>query len=236
MSIEKQFASIFDGLKAAYGTYKVDSKKLNGKHSGTAAVIREPRAQELWEEHLSGKGISIGIIPINEDNNCRWGCVDIDVYNLDHKALLARIRKLKLPLVVCRSKSGGAHVFLFTTEWVSAKDMQEVLRHVAAAIGYGGSEIFPKQIQLNLERGDVGNFLNLPYYDHENGLRYAIQDDGSAASLDEFFKLHKKYVQTPEQLLALAVEKEQFQPIKDGPPCLQILCKEKIIEGNPKTV
>ena len=231
MSIEKQFASIFDGLKAAYGTYKVDSKKLNGKHSGKAGVIRENRTQELWEEHLSGKGISIGIIPINEENNCRWGCVDIDVYNLDHKALLARIRKLKLPLVVCRSKSGGAHVFLFTTEWVSAKDMQEVLRHVAAAIGYGGSEIFPKQIQLNLERGDVGNFLNLPYYDHENGLRYAIQDDGSAASLDEFFKLHKKYVQTPEQLLALAIEKEQFQPIKDGPPCLQILCKEKIGEG-----
>ena len=231
MSIEKQFASIFDGLKAAYGTYKVDSKKLNGKHSGKAGVIRENRTQELWEEHLSGKGISIGIIPINEENNCRWGCVDVDVYNLEHKALLARIRKLKLPLVVCRSKSGGAHVFLFTTEWVSAKDMQEVLRHVAAAIGYGGSEIFPKQIQLNLERGDVGNFLNLPYYDHENGLRYAIQDDGSAASLDEFFELHAKYVQTPEQLLALAVEKEQFQPIKDGPPCLQILCKEKIGEG-----
>ena len=203
MSIEKQFASIFDGLKAAYGTYKVDSKKLNGKSTGKAGVIREPRTQELWEGHLSGKGISIGIIPINEENNCRWGCVDVDVYNLEHKALLARIRKLKLPLVVCRSKSGGAHVFLFTTEWVSAKDMQEVLRHVAAAIGYGGSEIFPKQIQLNLERGDVGNFLNLPYYDHENGLRYAIQDDGSAASLDEFFKLHKKYVQTPEQLLAL---------------------------------
>ena len=176
MSIERQFAVIFDGLKAAYGTYKVDSKKLNGKHSGKAGVIRENRTQELWEGHLSGKGISVGIIPINEDNNCKWGCVDVDVYNLDHKALLARIRKLKLPLVVCRSKSGGAHVFLFTTEWISAKDMQDVLNHVAAAIGYGGSEIFPKQVQLNLERGDVGNFLNLPYYDHENGLRYAVHD------------------------------------------------------------
>jgi hypothetical protein len=232
MSNERKFASIFDGLKAAYGTYEISSRKLNGKSTGTAAVLREPRTQELWEGHLSGKGISIGIIPINEDNCCKWGCVDIDVYNLDHKALLARIDKLKLPLVVCRSKSGGAHVFLFTTEWVSAKDMQDVLRHIAAALGYGGSEIFPKQIQLNLERGDVGNFLNTPYYDQENGLRYAFNNDGSAATLEEFFELHEKHVQTPEQLSGLAVdEKKQFQPIEDGPPCLQILCREKIGEG-----
>jgi hypothetical protein len=232
MSNEKKFASIFDGLKAAYGTYKVDNKKLNGKSTGKAGVIREARTQELWEGHLSGKGISIGIIPINEDNHCKWGCVDVDVYNLDHKALLARIRKLKLPLVVCRSKSGGAHVFLFTTEWIAAKEMQDVLRHIAAALGYGGSEIFPKQIALNLERGDVGNFLNTPYYDHENGLRYAFNDDASAATLEEFFELYKTHVQTPEQVSALAVdEKEQFQPIEDGPPCLQILCREKIGEG-----
>jgi hypothetical protein len=28
--------------------------------------------------------------------------------------------KLNLPLIVCRSKSGGAHVFLFTKEFISA--------------------------------------------------------------------------------------------------------------------
>jgi|TARA_R110000787_G_scaffold187816_2_gene299699 hypothetical protein len=230
--MEKQFAAIFDGLKAAYGTYKIESKKLNGKSTGKAGVIRGPRTKELWEGHLSGKGISIGIVPINEDNCCKWGCVDVDVYNLDHKALLARIRKLKLPLVVCRSKSGGAHVFLFTTDWISAKEMQDVLRHVAAALGYGGSEIFPKQIALNLERGDVGNFLNTPYYDHENGLRYAFNDDASAATIEEFFELHKKYVQTPEQVSGLSIdEQKQFKPIEDGPPCLQILCREKIGEG-----
>jgi hypothetical protein len=82
---------------------------------------------------------------------------------------------MKLPLVVCRSKSGGAHLFLFVNQWASAKDMQEVLRHVAAALGYGDCEIFPKQTSLQLKRGDVGNFLNLPFYDAEEGLRYAIK-------------------------------------------------------------
>ena len=226
----EKMAIIFAGLEQAYGTYRIDRKQSNGKNTGKASVIREPRSTELWDGHLTGKGDSIGIIPINEDNQCKWGAIDIDQYNIDHKSLLQRIRKLKLPLVVCRSKSGGAHVFLFVNEWVSAKDMQATLTHLCAALGYGGSEIFPKQIALNLDRGDVGNFLNTPYFDAEGGLRYAIQDDGSAATLHEFFALYDQYLQTPEQMLALTVE-ESVALVPDGPPCLQILCKEKIGEG-----
>ena len=55
-----------------------------------------------------------------ENNTCRWGCIDIDEYNFNHLVLITNIRKLKLPLIVCRSKSGGAHVFLFTKKFVSA--------------------------------------------------------------------------------------------------------------------
>ena len=60
---------------------------------------------------------SLGIIPIRDDNKCIWGCVDIDSYaGFDHKKLIDKIKEAKLPLVVCRSKSGGAHVFLFAEE------------------------------------------------------------------------------------------------------------------------
>ena len=231
MSVQR-FSSIFDGLKLAYGTYKIEKQQANGKNTGRAAIVREPRTTALWEGHLSGKGRGIGIIPINEDNKCVWGCVDVDQYPLDHKVLVEKIRKLKLPLVVCRSKSGGAHCFLFATEWVDAKDMQATLQQISAALGYGGSEIFPKQIKLNLDRDDVGNFLNLPYYDAEDGLRYAIKDDGTSATLDEFFELYESYKQTPEQLMALQVgDPEEVSPMKDGPPCLQFLLKNKISEG-----
>ena len=129
-------------------------------------------------------------------------------------------------------KAGGAHGFLFTSDWVSAKEMQDTCRSVAAALGHGDCEIFPKQIQLNLERGDVGNFLNIPYFDAEDGLRYAIKDDGSAATLEEFYALYDEYVLTPEQLLSLTVQKpDEVTAIKDGPPCLQTLCSQKISEG-----
>ena len=229
---EKKFAQIFDGLRRAYGTYRIDHKNSNGKAVGKATVVQEERTDKLWHGHLTGKGTAIGVIPINEDNQCKWGCFDVDTYPLDHKELVAKIRKLKLPIVVCRSKSGGAHGFLFTSDWVSAKEMQDTCRSVAAALGHGDCEIFPKQIQLNLERGDVGNFLNIPYFDAEDGLRYAIKDDGSAATLEEFYALYDEYVLTPEQLLSLTVQKpDEVTAIKDGPPCLQTLCSQKISEG-----
>ena len=231
MSVDK-FSAIFNGLQLAYGTYKIEKTQANGKNTGRAAIVREPRTKELWEGHLSGKGRGIGIIPINENNQCVWGCIDVDQYPLDHKVLVEKIRKLKLPLVVCRSKSGGAHCFLFTTEWVDAKDMQSTLQQISAALGYGGSEIFPKQVKLHLDRDDVGNFLNLPYYDAEEGLRYAIKDDGSSAELSEFIELYEAHKQTPEQLLKLQIGDEaEAASMKDGPPCLQFLLKNKISEG-----
>ena len=225
------FSSIFDGLEEAFGTYKIDKTQTNGKKSGRAALVREPRTKDHWVGHLSGKGDSLGIIPINAQSQCKWGCIDIDTYPLDHKVLVEKIRKVKLPLVVCRSKSGGAHCFLFSEDWVEAKDMQQTLQHISAALGYGQSEIFPKQIKLHLDRGDVGNFLNLPYYDAESGLRYAIKDDGTSATLEEFIALYDQYKLNNEQILALQVEDIKDTPIKDGPPCLQTLCESKISEG-----
>jgi hypothetical protein len=90
-----------------------------------------------------------------------------------------------------------------------------------------------KQIKLNLDRDDVGNFLNLPYYDAEDGLRYAIKDDGTSATIRESsLSFTRSYKQTPEQLMALQVgDPEEVSPMKDGPPCLQFLLKNKISEG-----
>ena len=231
MSNAVKFAAIFDGLELAYGTYRVDRTQANGKNTGKASVVREPRTTELWEGHLSGSGQSVGIIPINENNEVKWGCIDVDQYPLDHKNLIEKIRKLKLPLLICRSKSGGAHCFLFVDNWITAKEMQETLTQIASALGYAGCEIFPKQVKLNLESGDVGNFLNMPYYDAEGGLRYAFNDDGSAATLEEFFALHERFLQTQEQIQALVIENKSDEVLPNGPPCLQVLAKNKISEG-----
>jgi hypothetical protein len=231
MSVKK-FAEIFEGLKSAYGYFKIERQNANGKKAGKAGVVREEPTLELFEQHIAGGETGLGIIPINENDCCKWGCIDIDQYPLDHAGLIKKIRQIKLPLVVCRSKSGGAHCFLFSADWVEARDMQKALKSISAALGYGESEIFPKQIKLHLDRGDVGNFLNLPYYNREDGLRYAFLDDGTSATLEEFIGLYDTYVQTPEEIKKLQViEAHETDLLADGPPCLQILTKKKISEG-----
>ena len=165
-----KFKNIFEGLKIAYGQYQKGERSENGKQQGKAFIVRKNVSDDLWENHLQGKGPALGIIPIREDNTCRWGCIDIDSYNLAHSGLIQSIRNLNFPLIVCRSKSGGAHVFLFTKEFISAALMQQTLKRIAKVLGHEGCEVFPKQTEILVERGATGNFLNLPYYNGTKGL------------------------------------------------------------------
>ena len=107
---------------------------------------------------------------------------------------------------------------LFTEDCIPEQDMQDVLTQWSAGLGYGGSEIFPKQVSLNLERGDVGNFLNMPYFDHENGLRYAFNLDGTAATFDESLELVYQNVQTHEPALASVVWQAVELRVLEGAP------------------
>ena len=228
----KAFKEIFEGLNSAYGQYIPSTvHSSNGKQKGRPFTVKKPVIDVLWENHLKGKEPALGIIPINEKNLCRWGCIDIDQYDFNHKKFIKKIKQKKLPLVVCRSKSGGAHVFLFVSEWIEAAAMREKLKVMAATLGYSECEIFPKQEYLLIERGDTGSFLNLPYHGGDNTTRYAFKDDGDAANLKEFIELHSKYKLTKEKFENLTIESEKEQNIKDGPPCLQTLCKEGFPEG-----
>ena len=225
-----KFKSIFEGLTIAYGQYQKGDRDENGKQKGKAFIVRKNVSDDLWQNHLQGEGPALGIIPINENNLCKWGCIDIDEYDFDHASFIQNVRSANFPLVVCRSKSGGAHVFLFTKDFIPASVMQATLKKMAATLGYEGCEIFPKQTEILVDRGDTGNFLNLPYHNEMKGLRYAIKDDGNAATLEEFFELYDKYVQ--EELKEIKAEKiKVVEAFKDGPPCLNKLAKDGFGEG-----
>ena len=134
-----KFKAIFSGLDIAYGTYRIKKERGDGKQAGQATVVRKPPTDDLWVQHLDGVDPSLGIIPIRADNTCIWGCIDIDQYPLDHKGLVEKVAQLKLPMVVCRSKSGGAHVFLFSREPAPAREFQEYLKNAAALLGEAGA-------------------------------------------------------------------------------------------------
>jgi len=226
----ESFKEIFTGLERAHGVTKVGQSNGDGtKVQGKSFIKRESVTDELWLKHLQGVA-SLGIIPINDDNLCKWGCIDIDSYaGFDHKKLVDKIDKLELPLIVCRSKSGGAHVFLFTSTYVTAKLMQDKLTQIKAVLGYSGSEVFPKQTELKSE-DDTGNFLNLPYFNGDDTTRYAFNNLGQAVSLKDFTNLYDLKKITLQQLEELQIKRPET-PYSDGPPCIELMAQNKVGEG-----
>ena len=225
----QDFFKLFEGNLSSYGTYTLtDEKKPNGKRLGTAASIAKPVTVELYAEHLAGQ-VGLGITPINKDSNVVFGAIDIDEYPLDLVALNKRVQEMKLPVVVCRTKSGGAHLYMFMKRWAPAGYVQKKLREISAALGYGTSEIYPRQSQLLSERGDVGNWINLPYFKASKTMRYALGREGKALTLEDFIKWAYVKMVDLEDLDNMRLTAEETLP--GGPPCLQQLVKQGFPEG-----
>src|SRR4051812_42005423 len=131
MTTAERFMSLFAGLDRSHGTYDVpagtqpDGKgKLNG-NAITATAEKYPVEAErwlkqplsIWAAHLAGEK-SLGVVPIQADSTCVWGCLDVDMYEKEiannissvcfspYQLLEKSRNELNLPLVICRSKSG----------------------------------------------------------------------------------------------------------------------------------
>lgn len=233
MDLAKEFFDLFKPLRRAYGLYipgKVHDS--NGKLGGKAITKREPLTRELVTEHLSSSakdGITIGGIPIRDDNCAHFGAIDIDLYKdkIDSAALARQVRAKKFPLVAVKSKSGGMHLYAFFSEPVPCGIVQSYLTKFADALGYPGVEIFPKQNELRNEE-EVGNWINLPYQgalhpDTRVSDRHGFDDKGDVIpKLENWIAYARGYAVTREQLEAVKLP-DQGAPFSDGPPCLQHL-------------
>jgi len=190
-----EFIKIFEGLDRAYGQFKRNDSRISLKVEGKPWVEHKPLQRNLWENHLRGIGVSLGVFPLTDNGTCKWGAIDIDDESLDYEELLKKIRKLKLPLIMFRSKSGRAHVYMFMKEFTSAEEVKLVMKKFASKLGLADKldRIYPMQTELG--KKETGSWLNLPYFNHEEGSRYAYKDDFDAATVEEFFEMHKQYVQ-----------------------------------------
>lgn len=257
-SLAQQFMDRFAGLQRAHGRYAVGSELSadeKGKFTGSRGTRpNELVTLELWEQHLKGE-IGIGIIPITDDATVHFAAIDIDVYRtpcascnsggaqntkgckaciagftpLDLIHLQKKIIGLDLPLIVTRTKSGGAHLYLFTSEPVPAELVRGKLLEWAVALGHPGVEIFPKQSRL-ASVNDVGNWINMPYQGGDKTNRYGIKPDGSPLSPKEYLKLAEKMAVSEDDLANIELP-EIDEDWTDSPPCLQVLAALGFREG-----
>lgn len=233
--LARGFHKLFGGCTRAYGTYgpvAPDSTRSDGKLKGKAETIRAPVTDALWEKHLRGESM-LGVIPVDDSGLCRWGALDIDSYQgLDHQAIAQQLVTHELPLIVCRSKSGGAHVLLLAAEPVPAKQMQERLKAIGALLGYAGAECFPKQVTPTSEK-NLGSWLNMAYFDHEHTSRYAILPDNRHLSAEEFVSHAALLAVQPSWFNKPLPGKSDLLP--DAPPCLNHLMQMKFPPGSWNT-
>lgn len=216
----QRFMTLYSGLQRAFGLFK----------SGRAKTIRQSVTYEDYDKHLNG-GMGLGIVPVNEDSLCYFGVIDIDINDIDHQRLYDQIQYYKYPLVTCRSKSGGAHLYTFTKKPVPARFIRKLLAKWAAELGYGSSEVFPKQDALH--NNDVGNWINLPYYDVMGDcVRFAIDKEG-AMTLPKFLDIAETMAKNND--LESEFGEQELEP--DGmPPCLSYFYHSGAGEGGRNEV
>lgn len=218
---------LFAGHEGAHGTHGTpvyDHEKNKWVIKSTARGVREGATLKMWEEHLEGKR-PLGIVPIRMDSTCVWGSIDIDQYDANLLEIIVRVESQKLPLVPCRSKSGGLHLFLFLAEPVPAGQLQAVLRDWAAQLGLAGCEIFPKQTQILQDRGDMGQWMVMPYYGDTYGGKIkeqvGLRRTGAEMEVGEFLKMSEKLRQTEAQLEKTGRKKSKLKgqrlPTREGP-------------------
>ena len=245
-----EFKKYFTGLERNYGFCNIKNgyKDPNtGKikfNAGDYGWSGKPITEDDYRLHLHGRK-SIGIQPCDDNGFARFGAIDIDpkIYkDLDIKFYLDTIQGKQLPLIPIRSKSNGLHLYVFTKEFVKAKEIKDFLEQVLFLFKLPiTTEVFPKQTKLGTNTdGDKinGNFINLPYFNKDE--RVALDPSGQEMSFELFLNCIELNKVTAEQLKEISdkiIQKELTggaDEFKDGPPCLEILSKEKMTDGRDR--
>ena len=244
------FIKCFTGLQRNFGFCNISNGYTDpntGKikfNAGDYGWSGKPITEDDYRLHLHGKK-SIGIQPCDDNGLACFGAIDIDpkVYkDLDIKKYLDIIQEKELPLIPIKSKSGGLHLYLFTKEFVKAKVIRDFLEQVLFLFKLPiTTEIFPKQTKLGSDTNGNkvnGNFINLPYFNKSE--RVALDPSGKEMSLDLFLKvveINKADIEKLENISNDLIRKELTggaEEFKDGPPCLEILSKNKMKDGRDR--
>jgi len=220
-----RFARLFRGNQRSHGVFN--------PANGGMSTDKSPANTEDYFDHLTGN-VGLGIVPITDDGTCWFGAIDIDAHgdapDIDLKELEAMVREKDLPLTVCRSKSGGAHLYAFGSEPLPAKLLRAALAKWAERIGYGGVEIFPKQDHLPTDSDgnrQLGNWINLCWFDSENQdcLRYTVEG-GKRIPLQYFLDI----AESRKISAAMLVERSADEHA-EAPPCIQKIISSGVGQG-----
>lgn len=231
MTLESRLYSLYGGLHRARGKNEIlKSVDEKGKRRSKNFTLHEVYEESSWKIHLEGRE-GLGVIPIRDDATCNWGAIDIDIYPLDLIKLEQEVKASGMPFVVLKTKSGGAHLTTYFKNFESCAEVRSKMAEAAVALGLGERELYPKQIKLANEQ-DVGNWLNMPYFDYVKTERYAIIN-GQPVDIEEFLNYAESIrLDSVDDFTVPQIQHE----LADGPPCLQYFVFQKAGPGERNNV
>lgn len=229
-----RFMTLFRGLDRARGIWH--------PKNGMMETARDTPQLKHFLDHLEGTE-GLGITPITDENLCHWAALDVDAHEddwyIDLPALALKVEEHGLPLITCQSKSMGAHLYLFLRDPQPAAKIQSILKDWATLlkaetvvrsksrngeiIGPALVEIFPKQKRLTGDQ--IGNWVNLPYFNARDTIRFAF-NSGKPLAFEEFLVLAESKLATREQLYGIKSDHS------DAPPCVQHMLTHGIDMGS----
>lgn len=227
----RSFASLFQGRDDVYGWYGDVSKakpSTRGKRVARASTRQERVTQALFDAHNKGEQ-RLGIVPIRKDGTVMWFVIDVDFYQDKglHEEIAKSIEEAGLPLVQTRSKSGGAHLWCFLSDPMSAIEARQIAESFQAKLALPKEhvEIFPKQAAIS--SGDTGSWVNLPYFGKQC---HCVPDGVHELDMKEFLKYANDHIVHPSDLRLK--KKERVKASKSSiPPCIERMQADGVEEG-----
>ena len=160
--LAKQFDNHFYSAKG-YLAKPTNQTGANGKVKFNYMAINEDVGLQHWINHFDSE-VGLTPSPIFKKDQCYWGALDIDIYNLDEKKIIKICEECKkLHLIPTRSKSGGLQLYAFASDETPTRLMKGRLIHARNSLELDPkTEIFPKQLETS-EKNPVGNGITIPY-------------------------------------------------------------------------
>ena len=222
----QEFMHFFTGSIHNYGEYTYPENIAPGKVPGEARTVKNTYITiDNYRAHLEGRK-GLGIIPINETTGkCKFAVIDIDLYDVNFNRYIDAIEKNNFPIVPFLSKSGGLHLYVFFKTEVLSELAQNILKqfsfllsidHLVKEKNNSKVEIFPKQ--KSLAKGQIGNWINIPYYNAEKAKNCAIKNK-KGLCLSEAIN----YIKDKQITLEEAEKFINDLSFNDAPPCLQLM-------------
>lgn len=225
----RSFHELFRGSETGHGTYgdiRGAQPTDRGKLNSSARTVHSPATQEQFELHLAGKK-RLGIPPVMKNLKVYWFCIDVDHYDDKdmHAKLAAAIIKCGLPLVITRTKSGGAHLWCFLEEPILAGKALEIAQAYGSRLELPADHIdfFPKTGEKN------DNFwVNLPYFG--DACKATGEDGLGNLSLEDFL------IYANDRIVdGVGLDKSKKEKTKktksDAPPCIDYMLENGVEEG-----